>query len=123
MSNSSEVWEPEPMAWSDLVGRLAGEMGGLDRDLASVETALGALANGTTDHNHLHNLQAVDLVRQKTAALALFLDEISQTIPIGWEVDADEAASRITLSDLAGRLLGKDFTEETPEPAGELDLF
>lgn len=126
MSNSSELAgdpDTESMAWSDLVGRLAGEMSGLDRDLADVETALGALAEGTTDHNHLRNLQAVDLLRQKTSALALFLDEIGQTIPLDWEVDADEAVRRITLSDLAERLLGKDFEPKSPEPSGELDLF
>ncbi|MBE7184358.1 MAG: hypothetical protein INR68_08145 [Methylobacterium mesophilicum] len=121
MSNSSDL--SAPMAWSDLVSRLAGEMGLLDRDLAGVESALGALAEGTTDHNHIGNLQLVDLLRQKAAALALFLDEIGQAVPLHWEVDADEAAERITLSDLAARLLGKESEEHPPDLSGDLDLF
>ncbi|HEY8618130.1 hypothetical protein [Phenylobacterium sp.] len=64
--------------------------------------------------------QALDLITQRTAGLADFLENVAGVIPAEWQVDADAAARKLTLTDLASALTGRARLAADP---GELDFF
>ena len=71
-----------------------------------VGAALTLAGSGAPSNSHILELQSLDVVRQKVAGVADFLDALNETIPQAWRVDAEAAARVITLSDMAARLAG-----------------
>jgi hypothetical protein len=52
-----------------------------------------------------------------------FLTILNPSIPSVWELDADAAASSVSLGDLADRLSGVAVIEAEPQDFGELEMF
>ncbi|WP_374469877.1 hypothetical protein [Phenylobacterium sp.] len=93
----------------------AAELEELSGRCEALQAALSrALSQGAAD------AQALDLITQRTAGLADFLENVAGALPADWRVDADAAARKLTLGDLAAALTGRARTAADP---GELDFF
>jgi hypothetical protein len=66
-------------------------------------------------------IQAMDLLTQSLNGVAQYLAALSQGVAPGWRVDAAQAASGVTIHDLACRLQG--VAAAPPVPSGDFDFF
>ena len=87
---------------------------------ASLGPALLAVANDPERHR---DVQSLDLLAQRLAALAKYMLTISRLLPEEWSVNPNSALSKVTLSDLKHRLKGADGSEESGQKSGELEMF
>lgn len=101
------------------------------RDLAETAEKLQDLpgkvalsANGIVV-DFIEDAQSLDLLSQRLEAIATFLNALRNAVPQSLTVDPIPAASLLTLSDLARRLLDVNSSpdgREEPEP-GDFELF
>jgi hypothetical protein len=93
----------------------AAELEELSGRCESLQQALSEALSGCVG-----DAQALDLITQRTAGLADFLENVATALPPEWRVDADAAARGLTLTDLANALTGRT---RSAADAGELDFF
>ena len=80
------------------------------RDLAQLSDRLQVLIStalvfdGSAHADHLREFQAIDLIVQRLQGVAIFVESLSSLSPLGWRLNAAEAASQVSLTDLARRL-------------------
>ncbi|OYV32528.1 MAG: hypothetical protein B7Z81_12635 [Acidocella sp. 20-61-6] len=86
----------------------------------SLSPALLRVANDPECHR---NVQTLDLVSQRLAALSKYILMISHLLPQEWRVNSNTALNHVTLSDLAYRLRGAPVPELPEMQSGELELF
>lgn len=86
----------------------------------SLSPAVQRLALDTSCHR---DVQSLDLLSQRLAALSSYIIEISELLPDNLELDPRRALASITLSDLQYRLKGAPIPVESDHLSGELELF
>jgi hypothetical protein len=69
------------------------------------------------------DVQSLDLLSQRLAALSAYILEISQLLPAELILDSRRALASITLSDLQYRLKGAPIPMDSGHRTGELELF
>lgn len=69
------------------------------------------------------DVQSLDLLSQRLAALSKYVITIGRLLPSDWQVNSHHALSNITLSDLQYRLKGAPLPENLEHETGELELF
>lgn len=69
------------------------------------------------------DVQSLDLLSQRLAALSAYIPEISQLLPTELILDSRRALASITLSDLQYRLKSAPVPLDNGHRTGELDLF
>lgn len=91
----------------DLFAAISDELRALNDLALSVQSVLGAaLAQRSGDAAVHRAAQSLDLITQRIDGLGLFLATLVTDVPGGWRLDCRGAAERVTLADLAGRLMG-----------------
>lgn len=69
------------------------------------------------------DVQSLDLLSQRLAALSEYVLTICRLLPEDWQVNSQQALSNIALSDLQYRLKGARLPAEPEHQSGELELF
>jgi hypothetical protein len=86
----------------------------------SLSPAVRRLALDASCHR---DVQSLDLLSQRLAALSTFILEISELLPENLKLDSRRALASITLSELQYRLKGAPVPMEKGHISGELELF
>lgn len=114
----------EKMRVADLMLAFEAELLDLGRLAERAQTTLSnVLAKAAHDPECHRDAQVLDLLTQRLYGMSGFLTILNPSIPPVWEVDADAAASSVSLGDLADRLSGVAVTHEDPKNFGELEMF
>lgn len=87
---------------------------------ASLGPVLLQVANDPKRHR---DVQSLDLLAQRLAALAKYVRTIGRLLPEEWSVNPNNALSNVTLSNLQYRLKGTPRLEEAGQQSGELEMF
>jgi hypothetical protein len=120
----SNAGDPPLMRLADLMQAFEAELLDLGRLAERAQTTLSkVLALAALDPVCHRDAQVLDLLTQRLFGMSGFLTILNPSIPLAWEVDADAAASSVSLGDLADRLSGVAVVEETSQDFGELELF
>ncbi len=82
--------------------------------------ALLRVANDPECHR---NVQTLDLLSQRLAALSGYVRSISHEVPQDWRVNPQAALHRVSLADLAYRLSGAPVPPQEALQSGVLELF
>jgi hypothetical protein len=82
-----------------------------------LQTLIGValVFDGSTHADHMREFQAIDLLVQRLQGVAIFMQSLSDLVPLGWRLSVGEAAARVPLTDLARRLSG------LPDPPSHTD--
>jgi hypothetical protein len=124
MGGSEAESDSQKMRVADLMQAFEAELLDLGRLAERAQTTLSnVLAQAALDPECHRDAQVLDLLTQRLFSMSGFLTILNPSIPVVWEVDADEAASSVSLGDLADRLSGVAVIEEAPQDFGELELF
>ncbi|MCT4554339.1 MAG: hypothetical protein N4A53_06605 [Pelagimonas sp.] len=105
------------------VGRVAGELRGLQDRLVRLESTLETLyerADVELDAHSIGTLQDVDFLNQSISALSDYLDHLSGTASTDLGICVRDAVDAIPLRDMASRLRGR---AAGAPPSGEAELF
>jgi hypothetical protein len=96
----------EPLA--SALERTTRELRAIASSVDIVEHAVGAMlaTNAPSGESHIQKLQSLDLIRQRVAGVADFLDALIEKVPETWRIDAEGPARFVTLADMAARLGG-----------------
>ncbi len=82
--------------------------------------ALLRVANDPECHR---NVQTLDLLSQRLAALSGYVRSIGDEVPQSWRVNSQAALHRISLADLAYRLSGAPVPQQEDLQSGVLEMF
>jgi hypothetical protein len=116
--------DAQKMRVADLVQAFEAELLDLGRLAERAQTTLSnVLAHAAQDPECHRDAQVLDLLTQRLFGMSGFLTILKPSIPLVWEVNADAAASSVSLGDLADRLSGVAIIEDEPQDFGELELF
>lgn len=86
----------------------------------SLSPAVQRLALDTECHR---DVQSLDLLSQRLAALSAYILEVSRLLPEDLKLDSRRALASITLSELQYRLKGAPIPMEKGHISGEMELF
>jgi hypothetical protein len=86
----------------------------------SLSPALLRVANDPECHR---NVQTLDLLSQRLAALSAYVLTIGRALPDEWRINSSTALRNISLADLAYRLKGAPVPQQEELQSGSLDLF
>jgi hypothetical protein len=86
----------------------------------SLSPALLRVANDPESHR---NVQTLDLLSQRLAALSAYVLTISRSVPDDWRINSQAALRNISLADLAYRLQGTPVPQQEELQSGSLELF
>jgi hypothetical protein len=124
MSRAVSDNEQQKMRVADLMQAFEAELLDLGRLAEHAQTTLSTvLARAAHDPECHRDAQVLDLLTQRLYGMSGFLTILNPSIPLAWQVDADEAASSISLGDLADRLSGVAVGTDAPQDFGELEMF
>jgi hypothetical protein len=124
MSVSEPENDSQKMRVADLMQAFEAELLELGHLAERAQTTLSnVLAHAANDPECHRDAQVLDLLTQRLLGMSGFLTILNPSIPVVWEVDADAAASSLSLGDLADRLSGVAVMEDAPRDFGELELF
>ncbi len=124
VSADAATHDPQKMRVADLMLAVEAELLDLGRLAERAQTTLSSvLAHAALDPKCHHDAQVLDLLTQRLFGMSGFLTILNPLIPTVWEVDADEAASSVSLGDLADRLSGVAVIADAAQDFGELELF
>jgi hypothetical protein len=109
---------------SDVLTALGQEFAALGAFTEQFQTSLSpALLQLASSRERHRDVQSLDLLSQRLAALSRYLLTIQASVPGDVAIDAKHALSTISLSDLAYRLRGAPLPEQEDRRAGELEMF
>jgi hypothetical protein len=109
---------------AEILEALGDEFHELGRFTEQFQTSLSpALLRVANDPDCHRNVQTLDLLSQRLAALSKYVLTIGRLLPQDWRVNSQTALHHITLSDLAYRLQGAPVPEQMEMQSGELELF
>lgn len=96
--------QQEPLR--ELLNKVSGELLEISSKIEDVQSLLTVLTwkHASHDPNYISSMQRADLISQELAGLSNFMRGLLQGVPTDWRVDAAEARTKVTLSDLARRL-------------------
>ena len=115
----SQAPEPRYAPLTEVLEVAAVQMEDVAARCCRLQDVLGPLLH---EQGHVLDAQALDLVTQRLAALALFFGALSQRLPEDLKVNSAAAAQQIPLADLAS-MLSLEPLLPAAATAGELDLF
>jgi hypothetical protein len=108
----------------EVLEALGLEVSALGEFALQFQTALSpALLRVANDPECHRNVQTLDLLTQRLAALSTYVLDISRGLPGEWRVNSQRALRNISLSELAYRLQGAPLPEREEEQSGALELF
>ena len=116
----------QDVPFADVLSRAGHELAQLAWHLENLQSHIGPFVQeaAARDTNVLHQMQSLDHIAQKSAALADFLAALAQAAPSQWRVDPGAAARAISLADLSSRL---GFAGTEPDSCatawGDCELF
>ena len=112
------------MPIGDALAVIAGELADLARLGDQVEAIIADLVGqaGKVSPDLLRRCQAADLLSQRLAGVAAFVNAVGQVAPANVTFDVLAAVRTVTLADQANRLSGRSVTA-LQSAHGELALF
>jgi hypothetical protein len=102
---------------------IAEEISDLGNELDELQTTLSpAMYEIAKNHDYVTNVQTLDLMSQRLAAISAFVFSLNLSVPETCLVNTSSALSEVKLSALAKRLMG---VENMPVfcDSGDVDLF
>ncbi|WP_297371640.1 hypothetical protein [Acidocella sp.] len=109
---------------NSILEALGEEFHELGRFTEQFQTTLSpALMQVAKDSACHRDVQSLDLLAQRLAALSKYVLTIGKLLPDDWAVNSQHALNNITLSDLQYRLKGAPEPQEKGHQSGELELF
>lgn len=109
---------PNALPLSETLGACADELAALAALCEQLQTDLSPALQTLAA---VEDAQALDLLTQSLGSIADYLIELSSSLPSEWVIDPRDAASRVSLSEMARRLAGAQG--HAPPDSGELELF
>lgn len=107
-----------------ILSAIGQEFRELGRFTDSFQLSLGpAMRSLALDASCHRDIQSLDLLSQRLAALSAYILEISELMPESLILDSSRALASITLSELQYRLKGEPVPVEKGHISGELELF
>jgi hypothetical protein len=102
---------------------IAEELSDLGTELDELQTTLSpAMFEIAKNADYVRNVQTLDLMSQRLAAISAFVFSLNLSVPISCLVNSSSALSEVKLSALAQRLMGSEH-EPAYGDSGDLDLF
>jgi hypothetical protein len=109
---------------NSILEALGEEFNELGRFTEQFQTTLSpALLQVAKDSSCHRDVQSLDLLAQRLAALSHYVLTIGKLLPDDWAVNSQHALNNITLSDLQYRLKGAPLPPDPGHQSGELELF
>jgi hypothetical protein len=120
----SGMVDPEHPPLAEVLQALGDEFMALGQFTENFQISLSpALLRVANDPECHRNVQTLDLLSQRLAALSGYVLNISRALPTDWRVNSQAALRNISLSDLAYRLQGAPIPEQVEMQSGALELF
>ena len=112
---------PTPLV--SILDVIAEELADLGNELDELQTTLSpAMFEIAKNHDYVTNVQTLDLMSQRLAAISGFVFSLNLSIPGNCLVNSSSALSEVKLSALAQRLMGTEPVSDFRE-TGDVDLF
>ncbi len=106
-----------------ILGAIAEELADLGLALDDLQTTLSpAMFEIAKNADYVRNVQTLDLMSQRLAAISAFVFSLNFSIPDGCVVDSAPALDEVKLSALVQRLTGAE-PAAAYQSSGDLDLF
>jgi hypothetical protein len=128
MTMSMRSSDPESgafvMPMANVLHRIGTELNDIAQWMVHMQTVVSPLVSETASSETIHQVQHLDHIAQKLAALADFLAALAPSTPAHWELDPSPATQVVTLSGLTARLLAMDSEPaQASISAGDCELF
>ncbi len=112
-----------PTRLISILDAIAGELADLGVELDELQTTLSpAMFEIAKNADYVRNVQTLDLMSQRLAAISAFVSSLNLSIPGSCFVSSGPALSEVKLSALASRLMGAEHVPAYGE-SGDVDLF
>jgi hypothetical protein len=112
---------PTPLV--SILDAVAEEIADLGVELDELQTTLSpALFEIARNTDYVRNVQTLDLMSQRLAAISAFVFSLNLSVPGSCLVNSSSALSEVKLSALAQRLMGAEHVAAFAD-SGDLDLF
>jgi hypothetical protein len=109
---------------TEILEALGEEFSALGQFTEQFQTSLSpALLRVANDPDCHRNVQTLDLLSQRLAALSNYVLTIGREVPREVRINRQTALHNISLADLAYRLRGAPLPQEVEKHSGELELF
>jgi hypothetical protein len=116
--------EPSHAPLTEILEALGEEFSALGQFTETFQNSLSpALLRVANDPDCHRNVQTLDLLAQRLAALSHYVLTIGKEVPQDWRVNSQTALRNISLAELAYRLRGAPLPAEPEKHSGELELF
>lgn len=122
----SETHGADSVSMAELMTRMRSELEALAHAADDLQQTIAPMVadQNSPQENRSKAVQSLDSVSQTLTELAAFSGSLSSSLPDGWTVNTQTAASRLRLEDLARRLNGQKETKDTASHvAGDCDFF
>lgn len=121
--NSCDV-APTHSSLTEILAALGEEFLALGQFTEQFQTSLSpALLRVANDPECHRNVQTLDLLSQRLAALSAYVLTIGRSVPDDWRINSQAALHNISLADLAYRLRGTPVPQQEELQSGSLELF
>jgi hypothetical protein len=117
--------EDQPPRLSATLRTMAAELQRLAEISDGLQPLVSAalVADGATNHDHVREFQAMDFLVQHLHGVSAFAAALADGAPDGWRLDAADAATCVSLTDLAKRLAGQAAADPKDEVEDDFELF
>jgi hypothetical protein len=122
----AQIHEPDPLhpPLAEVLEALGEEFSALGQFTEQFQTSLSpALLRVANDPECHRNVQTLDLLSQRLAALSTYVLTIGRAVPEDWRINSQAALRNISLADLAYRLQGAPVPQQEELQSGSLELF
>jgi hypothetical protein len=112
-----------PTRLISILDAIADELADLGMELDELQTTLSpAMFEIAKNADYVRNVQTLDLMSQRLAAISTFISSLNLSVPGSCFVNSDSALSEVKLSALAQRLMGAAHVPAYGD-SGDVDLF
>ncbi len=116
--------EHPPAPLMEILEALGEEFSALGQFTERFQTSLSpALLRVANDPECHRNVQTLDLLSQRLAALSTYVLTIGREVPQDLRINSQAALHNISLADLAYRLRGVPVPQQPEMQSGSLELF
>jgi hypothetical protein len=121
--NSCDV-TPTHSSLTEILVALGKEFSALGQFTEQFQNSLSpALLRVANDPEYHLNVQTLDLLSKRLAALSAYVLTIGRAVPDDWRIYSQAALRNISLADLAYRLQGTPVPQQEELQSGFLELF
>lgn len=110
----------------DVLMRIVSELHDVAYLIERVEPQLLEMGGNSLSGDSVRILQGIDLAVQKTRGLAEFIDTITGSMPLDWQVDVTTAVSLVKLAEMQKALangMRHGHSQPLDKAAGDFDFF